>query len=364
MAGVNEPGDLPPEVPPEYADAYRRAYERALREIEGGDPAGAPAGQAEGGRIEVAADEDTGEQDVAAPGTEATAVLPRMPAPPPPAAQAPATAATPVPPASPPGGETASGPVWSDDVPEILAPAVGGRHVQTEEYDEEERARRRYLPPLLLLVLALVLVLAAYGIGRIFAGGVDRTDTATGRPDGVSLGEGDDSGVPQGKQDAKRYRGPVRAAVIGGAQASCQSDDSVDAAGNPVSYEPANAYDGDLSTAWRCDGSGVGATFTVNLARRTGIGEVGLVPGYAKTDPISGVDRYAENSRITRVRWVFGDGTTQVQTMSGSATDRDLRRLRIPRTASDQVTVEILDSRRGPRNTVAISEVWIGAAAG
>ena len=358
MAGPNEPGDLPPEVPPEYADAYRRAYERALREIEGG----APAEPAEAGRGEVAADEDTGEQDVA-PGTEATAVLPRTPAPQPPAAEAPPTAA-PAAPAAPPGGETTGGPVWSDDVPEILAPAVGGRHVQTEEYDEEERARRRYLPPLLLLVLALVLVLAAYGIGRIFAGGVDRTDTSTGRPDGVSLGEGDDSGVAKKKQEAKKYRGPVRAAAIGGAQASCQSEDSVDAAGNPVSYEPANAYDGDLSTAWRCDGSGVGATFTVTLARRTGIGEVGLVPGYAKTDPISGVDRYAENNRITRVRWVFSDGTTQVQTMNGSATDRDLRRLRIPRTASDQVTVEILDSRRGPRNTVAISEVWIGAAAG
>jgi hypothetical protein len=135
----------------------------------------------------------------------------------------------------------------------------------------------------------------------------------------------------------------------------------VDAAGNPVTYEPAKAYDGDQTTAWRCDGSGSGESFTVSLAEETKLGEVGLVPGYAKTDANSGEDRYAENNRITKVRWVFSDGTEVVQKMDGSATNRDLRKMRIPKTTADEVTIEILDSVKGPRNTVAISEIWLGA---
>ena len=43
--------------------------------------------------------------------------------------------------------------------------------------------------------------------------------------------------------------------TIAGGTATCQTANSVDAAGNPTSYEPAKAFDSDISTAWRCDGS-------------------------------------------------------------------------------------------------------------
>jgi hypothetical protein len=151
------------------------------------------------------------------------------------------------------------------------------------------------------------------------------------------------------------------AAVCWAIPASCQSDTSRDAAGNPTAYEPANAHDEDLSTAWRCDGSGVGQRFTVQVPAGTVVGEVGLVPGYAKTDPATGVDRYAENNRITRVRWTFDDGSTFVQRMSGSADDRRLRTRRVPATETGQVVVEILASEPGPRDTVAISEIRVAA---
>ena len=43
------------------------------------------------------------------------------------------------------------------------------------------------------------------------------------------------------------------------------------------------------------------------------VAELALVPGYAKTDAADGTDRYAENRRITAVRWRFDDGTTVEQ---------------------------------------------------
>jgi hypothetical protein len=88
-----------------------------------------------------------------------------------------------------------------------------------------------------------------------------------------------------------------------------------------------------------------------------------MVPGYAKTDPASGVDRYAENNRITKVRWTFDDGKSYVEKMSGDPGDRSMRTMRIPKTPSSRVVIEILASQPGPRNTVAISEIRIGTPA-
>jgi hypothetical protein len=195
--------------------------------------------------------------------------------------------------------------------------------------------------------VAAALVAGAYGAGRLVA------DTGAGGAGGAQQAAAE--------QRQERYDGPLDDVRITDATASCQSDTSRDAAGNPTAYEPANAHDQDLSTAWRCDGSGVGQRFTVQVPAGTVVGEVGLVPGYAKTDPATGVDRYAENNRITRVRWVFDDGSTFVQKMSGSADDRSLRTRRVPATETGQVVVEILASEAGPRDTVAISEIRVAA---
>lgn len=305
MSGPNPPGDLPPDLPPEYAEAYRRGYQRAYPQDAGEEEAEEPQEPEETARLESLE-----------------------------------SAFRPVP---PPGG---GGPVHR-------AP------------DEPER--RRLLAPLMLVGLALLLVLTAYGIGRVFSGQVDSADTSPPEPDGVVLGEDDDpaSGETQkaGQPQRKKYDGQVSAAAIGGAAASCQSDSGVDAAGRPVGYEPANVYDGDLTTAWRCDGRGVGVRVTMNLPETITIGEVGMVPGYAKTDPSNGVDRYAENNRITRARWIFSDGTSVVQKLDGSAGNRSMQTIRIPKTKSNEVEIEILGSTRGKRNTVAISEVTVGEVA-
>ena len=240
--------------------------------------------------------------------------------------------------------------------------------------EDERRERPGWWVPALLGGLVLLLVISAYAVGRIFSSSVGDADVSPEEPDGVVLGDGAEAGGGQGtgnggdgndrasNRQKDAYQGNTDPAVIGGATASCQSPDSVDAAGNPIGSPPTNVYDGDLTTAWRCNGTGVGQSLTLTLAEAGRIGEVGLVPGYAKTDPRSGVDRYAENNRLTRVRWTLADGTSFVQRLDGSATNRGLQTMRIPATESDSVVLEVLASTRGPRNTMAVSEVRVGTA--
>lgn len=332
MSDPSPPGELPPDLPPEYADAYRRAYERALR-----------------GGVEPEAEEQPEPEPVAAPD---------------------------------PGLEPAA---WSaaaaPAAPEATQPLEGFQHLFSPEPargpgDDASTAaevapgadeRPAWLVPALLAGLVVVLIAGAYGLGLLFSNSVDDADVATDEPDGVVLGEdGSKSteGSPSSDAGGGRYQGATEAVAIGTATGSCEAPPSVDAAGNRIRYAPVNSYDGDLSTAWRCIGDGVGQTLTLTLAEAAQIGEVGLVPGYAKTDPRSGADRYAENNRITRVRWTFSDGTTVVQELDGSATNRSLQSIRIPPVESDTVSVEVLASARGPRNTIAVSEVRLGGTTG
>jgi hypothetical protein len=338
------PGATPPDLPPEYAEAYRRGYERAYREAAGADPE--PPAQDRGREV------------------EATLVdVPRVPAQP-----------TGPERREEPGGVFDS--LFSPE-PEVQPEARSeGPHEAQHETDRahphrgepDGRSRPGWLVPVLLAGLVVVLLLGAYGVGRVLSSSVGDADVATTpEPDGVEVGDvpSKDDGSPEqkpseGEEGAGRYEGRVTSAAIGGASASCQAPSSVDAGGNPVRYPPRNMFDGDMSTAWRCNGNGIGQTVTLTLPSRTRIGQVGLVPGYAKTDPRNGADRYAENNRVTRVRWSFPDGTTYVQSLDGSPDNRSLQTRRIPVVAAGEVTLEVLDSVRGPRNTVAISEVKIG----
>jgi hypothetical protein len=40
---------------------------------------------------------------------------------------------------------------------------------------------------------------------------------------------------------------------------------------------------------------------------------VGLVPGYDKTDPVDGSNRFADNRTVTGVTWRFDDGSAHRQ---------------------------------------------------
>ena len=153
---------------------------------------------------------------------------------------------------------------------------------------------------------------------------------------------------------------PVAATVV---EASCESDSSRDATGARVTYEPDLAVDDDPESAWRCPGDGVDESLVLDLGGSLRVAEVGLVPGYAKTDPADGTDRYAENRRLTMVRWRFDDGTTVEQELDPDPANRELQTTRMPPTATSRLVMEIVASSDGSRDTVAVSDLRIATPA-
>ncbi len=371
MSDPRSPGDIPPDLPPEYAEAYRRGYERAYREAAGDtapvdpEPPTRPDPEPEyqppvSGPLFV--DEYDGDAGGDAEVTRALDL----------SGEEPAAQSEEQPDAQPgshdeqPGflhDRLASG--EAADPLEDPGAAWGEADGFDHEGDDARERRPGWFVPVLFVGLVLILVLGAYGIGRVLSSSVGGADVAAPEPDGVSLGDGGvESDAGQSEQASPKarkgaYDGPVAAVTVGGATASCQAPGSVDAAGNRVDYPPESVYDGDLTTAWRCRGAGKGQSLTLTLSSAGRIAEVGLVPGYAKTDPRNGVDRYAENNRLTRVRWTFADGSSVVQRLDGSPTNRDLQTMRIRPVRSDTVVLEVLRSTRGSRNTMAISEVGV-----
>ena len=301
MAAPETPDAPPPEVPEEFADAYREAYRRALESGDGLD------------------------QDVL---TE----LPEVPA----------------------QQVVQVGTHRSDDPGAPASPLSQWRST-------------RWFLPVVIAVSALVLVLAAYAVGSALRGSDDDPGTAT--PSASHATVSASSATPKPKPSHAPpstapggYDGPVAAVTVDAISADCTAPPSRDSAGHKVTYVPENATDDETETAWRCNGSAVGQKLTLRLASEADVAEVGLIPGYAKTDPESGVDRYAENNRITRVRWTFADGVSVVQRLDADPSSRAVQVLRVPRVVTDTVTLEILAVKRGPRNTTAISEVAVLAA--
>ncbi len=309
---------MPPEVPEEFAAAYRAAYERALADQTEGSPR----------RADHGADILPGiEGDPEGSGTDELEELPRRP------------------------GRL----------------AVGTHRTESYEDDPtffERLSESTWFVPALLAVLALLLILGAYAVGRAFSEKLG-DDTGPGAQPSVVLSEGASAQETQPVTTQKPGKGTWDGKVepVGGVKASvgCTSKPSKDASGHQVSYGAENLTDGVADTAWRCKGAATGEKITFTLPEKTAVGEVGLIPGYAKTDDKSGADRYAQNDRVTKVRWTIGK-TSVEQKLDGSADDRSLRLMRVPRTETDKVELEILSVKKGPRNTTAISEVEIGRA--
>ncbi len=324
----------PADLPPEYAETYRRAYEAAYRDLQADTPTQVdlppvPAPDRAGTEptVPVTGDDEQRER------------------------------------------YAVSGPLFADEPPapaaaeptQVLSGLALLEHARDrDDADPEEApARPAWLVPALLALAAVVLLAAAFLVGKLVSGGVAGADHGA-QPVDV----GGNGPLARHQAQGAPYDGALQAIAVGSASASCQSADAVDAAGHKVSYPPKNVYDGDLTTAWRCNGDGVGQKLTLQLPPGSKVAQVGLVPGYAKTDPANGADRYAENNRITKVRWVFDDGTTVTQTFDGSPKRRDLQTKRIPVTAAGSVTVEVLSSTPGPRHTIAVSEVELAGPAG
>ena len=318
MSDSETPGSPPPELPEEYRDAYNEAYRRALE-----------ADEVVRSAPEAGADAGLGMHAGPAPRHQADAA-------------------------------ELIGEVAPQEVVAV------GAHRPGPVVEVDEPARPGWLVPALLGLVALLLVLAAYAVGKALSGDdaspsessahtqPTRSESPTRKPSHKP------SRTPS--EDPAAWKGDVSPVAAKTAQATCHAPASVDSAGTKVTYFAPNTLDDDPATAWRCDGSAVGQKIRFTLPSGTEVAEVGMIPGYAKTDPASGTDRYAENNRITRVRWTFPDGSTVVQRLDPDPKKRDLQTVRVPATKAGTVTMEILAVARGPRNTTAISEVSFGAA--
>ena len=312
MSGPTNPGSPPPEVPEEFAAAYRAAYERALAAQTVGQHRDDPEPP-----DETLAEEYEDTETVEQP-------LPRR-----------------------------SGPMRV------------GTHREPEEYDDDnptwfENIRdSTWFVPLLLALLALLLILGAYAVGRGFAGQVDESpnkDVVVDSPDGEI----------QPFTNQKPGKGAWTGQGHAGSRTCGRRSPASGSPGRRRTATRSPTSRATSPTVWPTRPGAVaarriGERITLKLGKTMPIGQVGLVPGYAKTDEQSNADRFAENNRVKRVRWTIGD-TKVVQRFSGSPDDRNLQLLRVPKTRADTVVLEILAVKKGPRNKTAISEIQISRA--
>jgi hypothetical protein len=252
------------------------------------------------------------------------------------------------------------------DVPEVPAQevVVVGTHRSEEKPLHERPAWRssRWFLPVVIGGSALVLVLAAYAVGNAVSGGDGNGRANPSAAHTTRGGTGSPDAKPSRSAPSRlpgAWTGQVADVSVDAIASDCTAGPSRDSAGRKVTYVPENAVDGKAQTAWRCAGTAVGEKLTIRLGGDANIAEVGLIPGYAKTDPESGVDRYAENNRITRVRWQLGDGVSFVQRLDPGTSSRAVQLIRVPPTVTDTLTLEILAVKHGPRNTTAISEIAV-----
>ena len=157
-------------------------------------------------------------------------------------------------------------------------------------------------------------------------------------------------------------------AAVAGASASCTSGPGVDSAGNGFTYEAANAVDRRPESAWRCDHDGVGASLLVTFAQPAVISWIGVVPGFAKTDPYDGTDRYVQGRKISSARFVFDDGTYVEAGFDAWSASRAMQVVRFPPTRTGHVEMVVLASvpgaptnGSGPTDKIAVSELAVGA---
>ncbi|HEX5951212.1 MAG TPA: serine/threonine-protein kinase [Actinomycetota bacterium] len=138
--------------------------------------------------------------------------------------------------------------------------------------------------------------------------------------------------------------------------ASSTAPSSTDAAGNVVTYLPANVVDGDVQTAWRTPGDGRGESLTLLFDTPIQVVRIGLIPGYAKTDPESGMNRFEQNRILREVRYVVRGQEPTTQTLRPAPVPQFVR---LGATTS-RITIEIVEtSEPGGLDYTAISEIYV-----
>ncbi|MGH3931734.1 MAG: discoidin domain-containing protein [Pseudonocardiaceae bacterium] len=236
----------------------------------------------------------------------------------------------------------------------LQAPTIAMPH-HSSAIGQTTHPRRRFA----LVLAALVLLLGGGGVAA-WAVLTQRADPPA--PPGSSPSQPQATTASSAQSDPPRNDQVPPGSVA--ASALCVSPDGQDGGGTTVTYGPEKAVDGLLNTAWRCNGDGVGQRLEISLPGRVTLTSIGLVPGYSKTDPSDGTDRYAQNRRISTVQYTFDDGTTVPHSFDTSSSYRSIQTVALPNVSTSHVTITILSSVSGEAtggqqlsDKVAISEV-------
>jgi serine/threonine protein kinase len=152
--------------------------------------------------------------------------------------------------------------------------------------------------------------------------------------------------------------GPSARLIREGVQviASDTAPSSTDAAGNRVTYVPANVIDGDVQTAWRTPGDGHDVSITLIFDNPIDVVRIGLIPGYAKTDPETGANRFLQDRIITSVSYRIPGLPNTTKTFKPLPVPQFVRL----RATTSRITVKILGTTAsGGLDYTAISEIYV-----
>jgi serine/threonine-protein kinase len=138
--------------------------------------------------------------------------------------------------------------------------------------------------------------------------------------------------------------------------ASSTAPSSTDASGNPVTYVPTNVIDGNVQTAWRTPGDGHGQWVTLIFDNPIDVVRIGLIPGYAKTDPLTGANRFLQDRIIEAVAYQIPGLPNTPQTFQPVPVPQFVEL----RATTSQITVKILaTTAAGGLDYTAISEIYV-----
>lgn len=225
------------------------------------------------------------------------------------------------------------------------------------------RRGRALMIGLIVGALALVLVIAVLLVSQSLAQNASPTPSAPPATQPPAGGSSQSPSSQSASGEGGAYTGPVSPITATGVTADCVAPDATDGNGDRVSYAAANAVDGNLDSAWRCDGDGGDETLRVVLPKESEVARLGLLNGYAKVDPATGDRRYPEYRRITTVRWELSNGTTFEQTLADETESSQAVSIPVQRDV-EWVQVTILTStepgsKAETRDAVLISEITV-----
>jgi hypothetical protein len=232
-----------------------------------------------------------------------------------------------------------------------------GQGAGRDDEDQTQRGSRR----LLLVCAAVVVAIAVVVTGIVWSRSGDDTpssDAASASTSGNTSSTGPSPDEPS--LSTTPAPGPSGTWTSdASATAPVTSADGVDGAGNPTTYVADNMLDGDPATTWRMEGDGAGRTLEFDLGTARPISTLGLVNGYAKVDPATGVDRYTQGRRILSVTWSVG-GQSFAQDLDDGV--RQLQKIDFPPVTASRIslTIDVVTLPGDPAfDRTAISDVLI-----